>query len=290
MDKKIIYTDDKKFFKAYAVDMTETIREVHKIHKLSPQTVFVLGKSLMSTVMMEMALLKKSNDKLSIEFDGNGAGGKLFAYTDKKGFLKGYIQNPEAGIKPTVEHSKNIIGQIGKLTVNKDLGYREPVRSIVKIDSGIVEKEIAKYFYESEQYPALVISDIKFNDVFEVEKAGAVMLTIYPQATETFKAFLEFRVEDDIELFNNYSGNPQELIEELLGEAKGKIIYQEDVKYNCNCSREYAKSLISILSIEDIDQLIVEQQAEIECHFCHNVYKFSEKELFEIRSEKIKNS
>ena len=106
-----------------AIDATDIINEVEKIHKTSAVVTAALGRLTIAASMMGYGL-KGKDDSVSLKMDGNGPAGILIAVSDGMGNVKSYVQNPVVEIPLNYIGKLDVAGAVGKegtLTVSKDL-------------------------------------------------------------------------------------------------------------------------------------------------------------------------
>ena len=106
-----------------AIDATDIINEVEKIHKTSAVVTAALGRLTIAASMMGYGL-KGKDDSVSLKMDGNGPAGILIAVSDGMGNVKSYVQNPVVEIPLNDIGKLDVAGAVGKegtLTVSKDL-------------------------------------------------------------------------------------------------------------------------------------------------------------------------
>ncbi len=75
-----------------AIDATDIINEVEKIHKTSAVVTAALGRLTIAASMMGYGL-KGKDDSVSLKMDGNGPAGILIAVSDGMGNVKSYVHN-----------------------------------------------------------------------------------------------------------------------------------------------------------------------------------------------------
>lgn len=60
------------------------------------------------------------------------------------------------------------------------------------------------------------------------------------------------------------------------------------VEFKCQCSEERIANAIISLGKEEIQSMIEEDgQAEAQCHFCNETYRFDKKQLEEMKEQAI---
>ena len=163
-----------------AIDATDIINEVEKIHKTSAVVTAALGRLTIAASMMGYGL-KGKDDSVSLKMDGNGPAGILIAVSDGMGNVKSYVQNPVVEIPLNDIGKLDVAGAVGKegtLTVSKDLGLKEPYCGMVPIVSGEIGEDIANYFVSSEQVPTVCGLGVLVNPDLSVKCAGGFLVQL----------------------------------------------------------------------------------------------------------------
>lgn len=72
---------------------------------------------------------------------------------------------------------------------------------------------------------------------------------------------------------------PEDMLVEIFGENV-KIIDRMPVQFKCACSRERIENSLVGLGKEELKAMIEEDHgAEVTCHFCNEIYRFTEEDL-----------
>lgn len=123
---------------ACAVDSTEIVGEIEKIHVTSAVVTAALGR-LATAASMIGSMLKGEDDTVTLRMNGGGPSGSLIAVADSRGNVKAYVANPVVEL-PLNQYGKlDVSGAVGKdgyLSVIKDVGLDEPSTGTVEIVSG----------------------------------------------------------------------------------------------------------------------------------------------------------
>jgi molecular chaperone Hsp33 len=60
---------------------------------------------------------------------------------------------------------------------------------------------------------------------------------------------------------------------------KPRIVGLKEIEYYCPCNEEIAKASLSLLSMEEIEEILSDGPAEVVCNFCGRVYRFDRESL-----------
>ena len=78
----------------------------------------------------------------------------------------------------------------------------------------------------------------------------------------------------------NSGETPLSLVKKALSEFEVEVLYEQDVFYKCNCSKERIETALITLGEEELNKMADEMEnVEVKCHFCDKVYNFSPKEV-----------
>ena len=106
-----------------AVDSTNIVTEMHRIHNTSKVCSAALGRLLTAASLMG-SMLKSAEDSITVKINGNGPCGTVLAVSDSLGNVRGYIGDANVEL-PLNEKGKldvrGAVGTDGTLTVIKDM-------------------------------------------------------------------------------------------------------------------------------------------------------------------------
>ncbi|KXG74020.1 33 kDa chaperonin [Fervidicola ferrireducens] len=269
---------------AFAARTTELVERARKIHGCSSTATAALGRLLTAAAMMGL-MLKSEKDNVTLRVDGGGPAGVLFAFSDSKGNVKGYIANPLVDL-PLNEKGKldvgGIVGRQGTLTVIKDLGLKEPYVGQVPLVSGEIAEDLTYYFAKSEQIPSAVSLGVLVDKEEKVRAAGGFIVQLLPNADESTAISIEenIKVMKPVTELIDEKNSPEELLNLLLPGFKLKFLAKNEVSYRCSCSRERLEAAIVNLGKEEAEDILKEKgKIELVCQYCRERYEFTEQEV-----------
>ena len=300
MDNAIIGIDKSGSYRVYAAVTTEMVGEAARIHDTTPVASAALGRVLTAAGLMGI-MLKSSEDKLTLNFKGDGPAKQILATAHGDGTVKGYIANPYIEL-PLKENGKlDVGGAVGKgeLTVIKDLGLREPYVGTVELVSGEIAEDLTAYFFISEQQNSSVALGVRVERDLSVGAAGGMVIQMLPGAEEGAVDALEKMLggmEPLTAIINRIMENSpglsesdivRRMTEEIFtGMPDGyalQILEQRQIGWECDCSRERMARALATIGRDDLREIIEEDgKAELQCHFCLSSYEFSRQELEDI--------
>ena len=272
-----------RVFSAYTKDMVE---EARKRHNTSPVCTAALGR-LMTAASMMGSMLKSDKDILTLKIESDGPIEGVTVTADSKGFVKGYVGNPNVILPANKVGKLDVAGAVGVgfLDVIKDLGLKEPYVGQTELQTGEIAEDLTYYFASSEQTPSSVGLGVLMNKDNTVKQAGGFILQLMPDVSEETIEKIEqnlSRISSVTTLLDEGKG-PKEILEILCEGLDPKIIDIIPVGFKCNCSKErVSKALISV-GKEELSKIVKEEDSiNLHCDFCNTDYEFTKAELEEL--------
>lgn len=268
---------------------TDLVEKAHEIHNTTRVASAAMGRLLTGAAIMGAAGLKSESDSMTLQIDADGYLGQLFAVTDAKSRVRGYVQNPSAELPLNDKGKLDVGGAVGKgyLSVIRDLGMREPYIGRVPLISGEIAEDLTAYYAQSEQIPsAVALGVLVSTEDNSIIAAGGYMIQLMPGATD----------EDAKRLEENLAKMPPvtKLIEQGMS-AQDIIFMATDgfsmlldnnavvPEYYCPCSKERMERALISIGREELKSIIDEQgEAELCCHFCNKRFTFDKAALCEL--------
>lgn len=272
-----------RVFSAYTKDMVE---EARKRHNTSPVCTAALGR-LMTAASMMGSMLKSDKDILTLKIESDGPIEGVTVTADSKGFVKGYVGNPNVILPANKVGKLDVAGAVGVgfLDVIKDLGLKEPYVGQTELQTGEIAEDLTYYFASSEQTPSSVGLGVLMNKDNTVKQAGGFILQLMPDVSEETIEKIEqnlSKISSVTTLLDEGKG-PKEILEILCEGLDPKIIDIIPVGFKCNCSKErVSKALISV-GKEELSKIVKEEDSiNLHCDFCNTDYEFTKAELEEL--------
>ena len=273
-----------------AINSTDMVREMARVHEASPVVTAALGRMTTAASMMG-GMLKYEGDTLTLRVNGGGPCGTLTAVADYRGNVKCCVGNAQANVPARADGGLDVPGVIGRdgtLTVVKDMGLKEPYVGQIPLVSGTIAEDITNYYSVSEQLPTVVSLGIVFGEGAKIEAAGGFMVQIVPPISDKSVQVLEQNLAN-MEGINQMLENaldPEEIALKALSGLGGDVLDRWEAQYYCDCSRERTRGILMTLGREEIEKLAEEQQeTEVCCHFCNKKYVFFADELLKMLKE-----
>ena len=147
MSKAMIAVDKSGSYRVYVTVTTDLVQEAVSIHDTTPVASAALGRVLTAAGLMGI-MLKSDEDKLTVNFKGNGQARQILATAHGDGTVKGYIANPYVDLPLKENGKQNIIllGGSNSVMVN---GLQKGIREgIAKLNERKDEKgQLAFYSF-----------------------------------------------------------------------------------------------------------------------------------------------
>lgn len=279
MDKVIRGILNEGKVRIFFADTSSSCLKICQNHNLGLVATDALSRVL--SVAAIMGAMQKDG-KLTIKIDANGPLKCIIVDADSKGNIRGFVGNPD--LNDDIKKVKDAIGDLGILTVIKDLGMKQNFSSQVVLQSGEVGEDFSFYFKESEQTDSVVSVGTVMN--LNGFKSGAFIIQLMPGSTEVDYQYVEAFTKNCPPMSEILKANDLEgAIKELLPEVE--ILGESPVSFNCNCSKERFIDGISTLSIDEIQSMIAENhEFEVFCNFCGKKYTLTIKDLNEALNRK----
>ena len=281
-----------KLFKALAmngeiyVSVLETkdmVNEGIKIHKLSPVAAAAFGRTLTACTFMASGL-KNKEDKLYVNVNGDGVGGRITVCGNGELFMRGSVVNggAELPLKPNGKLDVGgFVGKNGRITVVKSMGLKEPYSGSSALISGEIAEDFTAYYAYSEQIPTAMALGVLIGTTRTCIGAGGVIVQAMPNASESSLLAAENAVKSlkDVSAQIKDKG-AENLIKELFPDVEYTEFHPV---YKCLCDREYVKGILVSLGKNELEDIIAKEKAvKVNCEFCGKEYVFNQKDVEEM--------
>ena len=272
---------------ATAVDTTDIINRAEQIHTTSAVVTAALGRLLTAASMMGN-MLKGKDDSITLRISADGPTGSVIAVSDSTGNVRGYVQNPVVEIPLNEKGKLDVSGAVGKngtLFVLKDLGMKEPYNGQVPLVSGEIAEDITAYYAISEQIPTVCALGVLVDTDLSVKAAGGYIIQLLPGADDETCDKLEKAIEkmQSVTTLLNSGKTPKEIITDALSDFEVEVLYEQEIEYRCNCSKERVEKALISIGKEDLRKIAEEEErTEVDCHFCEKKYTFTKEDILKL--------
>jgi len=261
---------------------TGLANEAAERHGTTSTTTAVLERALTSGILL--GALLKVGQRIAVRFEANGPVGKALVEADAYGRVSGYLVNPQVDL-PLVADRPNIVdalGEIGLLTVVKDLKLKELAEGVVPLQTSTFDGDLTYYLNQSEQTPSLVVMGEVLDENGRLQSAGGVLIqAMPPNDIGIIRQFIERMQElPPLEALFAEGKTPEEILALLFAGIEYTELEKRPLRFQCTCSRERSEKALINLGRADLQNLLeTEGEAVVDCHFCHERYTFDEEDL-----------
>lgn len=275
----------------FAARTTNLVKEAQERHMTYPTSTQALGRTLTAGVIQ--GSFYDEEQSITIRIDGGGPIGKILVDADAHGHVRGYVENPgvnmiyEAGPKKGQSAVGHAVGTNGFIHVTKDLKVRDMFTGSAHLQTGEIAEDFTYFFAASEQIPSAVGLGVLINDDSTVRVAGGYILQVMPGCKPESLDRIEEIIANmkPINDLLDEGATPEEIID-ILADGKWERLFDMDLFFECNCSREKFEAGLLTLSNADLNDLSNDEQVETNCQFCREKYIFTQDDIKKIMEEK----
>ena len=291
------------------VNITESLNEAYRRHRLSPVAIAALGRSMSASLLLT-SNMKQPQARVNVRIAGDGGLGLVYADAGFNGTVRGFVSNPIFDVPKLADGNQDVgkaIGATGLLKVLRDVGYGEPHSSTVELISGDIADDVSWFLATSEQtYSKLILTEVITPDIIgddsdqlPVQFAAGLLLQIMPKAALRAAKTANLSQEDllkqleaksDITKFKDLLAEGKAIEEVMLNifaDMEIEILpLTKDVRFYCPCTLDRMLAAIKMFGEEDLRSMINEDHgAEATCHFCGEVYHATTEQLNNLLTE-----
>ena len=276
------------------VNGTRMINEMRANHELGILETLVLGRAYLGAGLMAADL--KSNDRLDIKFDCSGPIKGLVVEANAFGEVRGFLKQVPIPIeKPLERFDLSPFFGTGFLSVSKYLKKaNHPFTGQVVLKYGNIAKDLANYYFTSEQVPTAFNLSIKFDQDGRVTGAGGLLLQAMPQTDDDLAASLEERVTRLPSLGEEFTADsdPESLVRNAFNGYAPQFLTHHRIEFMCHCNQARVRSLLILLPIDELKDIRDNGPfpLELRCHYCNTQYQFAHKDIAEIYGKRYPNN
>jgi molecular chaperone Hsp33 len=264
---------------------TQLVTEVCRRQQTDLTATVALGRLVTGGALL--GCLLKGAQRLALVIEGSGPLGKLSVETDANGRVRGSVRQPQANLPPREDRFDvaGAIGRAGFLHVWKDLGLKDPYRSMVQLQSSEVGDDLAYYLTTSEQVPSSVALGVELAADGSVAAAGGFIVQALPPGDDHQIAGLEDRLRrmPPSTTLIRQGKRAGDILAELFRGIPCAAQQEIPLQFYCPCSRPQIEEMLVGLGRPELLALLQEQrQAQVTCEYCREVYDFDGRQLQEL--------
>lgn len=254
------------------------------------------------TLSLELSSMLKYDGIFTLQAQGDGAIKMLVSDVTSAGVVRACAsydvdrfqsaRDNIAALK-TTESSQNHLAQYlgkGHMAFTVDQGeHSERYQGIVELKGASMVDCVQHYFTQSEQIGTGIKMAVgKRGDHW---RASAIMLQHMPEDNNNPQAgsgnlreddwrramiLLDSCTEDE---FLSPDIDSNELLLRLFHEEGVRVYDRKEVTKGCRCDEGRVKNILSTMSEDDIDHIIIDGKIEMTCEFCSKTYEFNKKDI-----------
>lgn len=253
----------------------------------TPAARAALGYGLTGAALL--GALLKVQQHIAVKIEGDGPLGKMVVESDSYGHLRGYVAQPSIALAPPINANDvaAIIGQRGRLTVVKDLKVKDLYESVVPLQTGRPDTDLTYYLMMSEQVPSVVEIGAPIDARGVLRASGGLLVQLLPGGDLAALQQIAERL-DDLPAIGEMLADgesPQNILAALFSDDTYEVLETYPLQFRCTCSRERSQQALKLIGRSEMEELLSEGEAVIDCHFCHQRYIFDRAELLAILEE-----
>ncbi len=283
---------------------TDTADEARRRHGTFPVASAALGRAMTAAVLLGSTL--KGDERISLQFNGDGPVREVYAEADSAGRVRGYVRRPEV-ILPARNGKLDVgraLGTTGTLQVMRWSPGGKPYQGVIPLVSGEIAEDVASYLTVSDQIPSVVALGVFVEPDGRVVASGGFMVERMPlegahawngdaeAPLTTEEARIIDRVEQNLAPLPGVStlvrrgATPTSLLETAIAGLDMQVVAEGPVRFFCPCSRERVIRTLVTLGPDDLECLAREQGGTTAtCHFCNTDYRFEAGDLLRVAAD-----
>lgn len=267
--------------RGFAAQTKVLVQELQRRQQTTPVASAALGRTATMAAIMG-SMLKEPHHKVSIQVVGDGPIGKISVDANGKGEVRGTVDEPYVDLPLNSIGKLDVAGAVGQgqIYLIRDLGLKEPYKGTSPIVSGELAEDFTYYFAASEQIPSSVGLGVLVKRQ-EILAAGGYLIQIMPGATEDTISALEQKIAALTSVTDVLSAGttPAQLLQMLMGEQID-ILSEQPIQFTCRCSRAKVEKMLFSLGKQELQAILQDiGKAEVTCHYCNELYHFTDEDL-----------
>jgi molecular chaperone Hsp33 len=273
---------------------TELSRDAATRHKASAAAACALSRGLTSSLLL--ATLSKTEERVTMQIVANGPlrGLTVDAYGD--GLVRGYPLEPNAAPEATPKMARrqrlaDLLGRDGVVNIVRDIGLRDRYQGQVPLLLSEVDEDVEAYLRNSEQIPSALGCEVVMDTEGGIVTAGGFLAQIMPDSPPSTKDHLRelqhtLRSGELYDLLKGGVDSAQALLRLAAGPYAIDLIDERALRFQCRCDLLRIEAMVMGMELSDLDAMIEEGEARINCNFCNTLYTLSKETLLRLRAQK----
>jgi molecular chaperone Hsp33 len=249
------------------VHIENTYQTIMSQRNYPPMVKNLLGEAIVSCLLLASSI--KFQGSLNLQFQGDKRLPLLLVQCDHEFNVRAFAQFIEC--LETKEYAAAFLEGQMVITINQ-YNKTNSYQSMVPIQSTSMGENLMNYFAQSEQVSTQVWLAVNEN------AAAGMLLQLMPgQDTIQREHFWEYAVQlgQTVKEHELLTLDNETLLHRLYHETELRIFDSRKTQFQCRCSLEKMKQVLTVLGEEDAKELLKEQgEVAIRCDFCNKKYIF----------------
>lgn len=262
--------------RALAVVTTALVDDARSRHATYPTATAALGRALTGALLLAATL--KRDERLSLEFVGDGPLRGILVDATPDGRARGFVRRPQTHLPPR-RGKLDVGGAIGRgslCVMRVPLDGEQIYRSVVPLTTGEIGGDVANYLARSEQVPSVVGLGVFVDTEGRAVAAGGYLLQAMPGATDDTARTLEacVRAAPSPSALVREHADPQGMLAALLEPLAPEALGGHDVRFQCRCDSDRARRAVLAMGRVEVERALAEDGGiEAVCEFCNAAYR-----------------
>lgn len=280
-DRVVRAMTENGLFRVAVMRSTTTTRKAQQQHDLAPLESLLLARALMGASLMASFL--KGEERVTLNFEGDGAIATVYAEAMQVGEVRGYCRTRSGG---TNEGQASALGQ-GLLKVQRVLySNYEPVTGVVELQRGDITADLSYYLTQSEQIPSVFVLDVAYDEHHAIRQSAGLLLQAMPGATNE-EIFAAYDAVDYLDRLTSYldADMPLEEIAMKVLPSASTVTASSPVDFFCRCSMDRFKAALITLGYQEVLAMERDGHRELVCQYCSSHYDLSDQDFAEMKEQ-----
>jgi molecular chaperone Hsp33 len=266
-----------------AIQATELVRTLAKLHGVKGESAHALGEAVMGALLI--ASYCKGGERINLNIRGTGRIKQALVDAHPDGTVRGYVIEREGSAPSLLPEGFGPWGE-GMLSVLRTKGaeHEQPYIGTVPLLTGHLAKDLTFYWVQSEQIPSAVGLAVKMEDG-EIKAAGGFLVQILPGASKEEVKAIEDHINQIQSLAQDVAEHqdPTYLLSQIFQSTVFMLVEEKALEFRCNCSWERVNRALSLVGVQELSAMLIEDRAAtVRCDFCTKEYNLDADGLREL--------
>ncbi len=254
------------------VQMEQSWADVLAQHEYPMLVAEQLGQVLASSILLRSRL--KQGSSIILQIQGDGPIQTLVAQSNPKNTIRGLAKWQDGSSFSLASSLQELYGQARLVMTLMNLENR--YQGIVELSGQTLSESLEQYFSQSEQLP----SSLKL--FVNQDKVAGLLIQRMPglldEEDENWNRINLLTKTIAAEEILNLTA--VEVIKRLYHQEDVRIYEQQNVYFNCTCSRQRIDTVLQTMGRDSTYELLREQgRITVDCEFCNRTYLYNQQQV-----------